>query len=383
MRAETVALTTDPDRVLAGRPSARGRPRRRALGAGTRVPLRRVIAAAAAVTLLAACSGGGNGAASPGSTAAASASPGHSAAARRHHKVPRPPDIAAVSTHGALVLLNPVSGAVTKTLVPSGVVGDEISASPDGATIYYTTHTADCTDEIRSVSTAGGGSITIAFGLLPAVSPDGTKLAFAREPAESPGCVPSAADLTAQYRVVIHTLSSGAEKVLTMAPADQSSGLPAPISHVSWGPDNTQLAVSISSVEDNEGWNVVIVNTGEASYYEAGPGTTPVPVTGSPKARDSYYREGVFLPNGNLFVSRACCGGVPIKNTSRLMWEVNAAGVLTHQVALGYASLEHTSLAANRSGNWLLYLAGHDLYVSKDGAMPRTLTTGLIAAAWR
>jgi hypothetical protein len=373
MRAATALLTTERDRDLRGRRSARGRP-------ATAVP-----ATAAAVTLLAAlltaCSGGsGPAQATSASTATASQSPKTSARAR--HRA-RPPGIAAVTTHGALVVLNPVTGAVAKTLVPSGVVGDEISASPDGSTIYFTTHTSDCTDQIRSVPAAGGGTSTIAFGLLPSVSPDGTKIAFAREPAASPGCVPSEANLTAQYKVVIHTLTSGVEKTLPMLPADQSSGLPAPVSHLSWGPDNNQLAVSISSVEDNEGWNVIIVDTASASYYESGPGTRPVPVTGAPNARDSYYREGVFLPDGNLFVSRACCGGIPIRNKSRLMWEVNAGGVLTHQVALGFADLDHTSLDVNRSGSWLLYLAAHDLYVSRGGGMPRKLATGLIAATWR
>ncbi len=64
------------------------------------------------------------------------------------------------------------------------------------------------------------------------------------------------------------------------------------------------------------------------------------------------------------------------------MWEVSSSGVLIHQVAIGFASLDHTSLAANASGKWLLYLAGNDLYVSAGGARPRKLATGLIAAAF-
>ncbi len=376
MHAATAWLKTGPDRDLPGsRPARGGRPARGR-------PARGAAAGTAAVILLAACGGGGGGSSQATSSSTASASQSPPASAHSGAKA-RPPGIAAVTTHGALVLLNPVTGAVTRTLVPSGVVGDEISAAPGGGTIYYTTHTADCTDEIRSVAASGGAPVTIAFGLLPAVSPDGTKLAFAREPAASPDCVPSEADLTSQYKVVVHTLSSGAEKTLPMLPAAQASGLPAPISHLSWGPDNSLLAVSISSVEDNEGWDVIVVNTTTASYYEAGPSTTPVPVTGDPKANRSYYREGVFLPDGNLFVSRACCAGIPIKNISRLMWEVNPQGVLTRQVAIGFATLDHTSLAVNRTGSWLLYLAAHDLYVSRGGNTPTKLTTGLIAATWR
>jgi hypothetical protein len=75
-------------------------------------------------------------------------------------------------------------------------------------------------------------------------------------------------------------------------------------------------------------------------------------------------------------------GGVPVQNTSRLMWEVSRTGALVHQVAIGFASLAHTSLAVSPDGNWLLYLAGHDLYVSPAGATPAELTSGLTAAAW-
>jgi hypothetical protein len=56
--------------------------------------------------------------------------------------------------------------------------------------------------------------------------------------------------------------------------------------------------------------------------------------------------------------------------------------VLQHQVAIGFPGLPHTSLAVNRSGKWLLYLAGTTLYVSDRGARPRGLGSGLIAAAW-
>jgi hypothetical protein len=341
-----------------------------------------------AVTLLAgaslaACGGGSTGApaaATPGATSVASASPHRTGPAG---PTAASPGIVAVTAGGALVVINHATGAVTRTLVTSGVIGDEISMAPGGSTVYFATHHGGCQDEIESVPVAGGGPTVITTGLLPAISPDGTKLAFASEPSMSAGCVPDQANLTAQYKLVIRTLSSGSQTVLPMEPASAASGLPAPISHISWAQDNTQVAVSISSVQDNEGWAVVVVDTAVARYYQGGAGDTPVPVTGSPNARDSYYREGVFLPDGSLFVSRACCGGVPVKNTSRLMWEVDIAGALVHEVAIGYANLDHTSLAVSPSGKWLLYLAGHDLYVSRGGRRPVRLAAGLVAAAWK
>ncbi len=107
-----------------------------------------------------------------------------------------------------------------------------------------------------------------------------------------------------------------------------------------------------------------------------------MPVTGQPDKQRSYLGGRAYLPDGDLFVSRACCGGVPIQNTSRLLWEVSTDGALVHQVAIGFASLAHTSLAVSRDGHWLLYLAGNDLYVSSGGATPAKLTGGLTAAAW-
>jgi hypothetical protein len=181
---------------------------------------------------------------------------------------------------------------------------------------------------------------------------------------------------------VIRTLSSGTEKVLPLPPQVAKSGLPSPISHLSWASDGVNLAISTSAVQDNEGWGLYLVNTSVARYYVIpGPGVSAVPVTGT-DAQRSYIREGVYLPDGNLFISRACCGGFPVHNTSRLMWEVTLSGALIHQVAIGFVSEEHISLAADASGHWLLYLADHDLWVSQDGNIPTKLATGLIAASW-
>jgi WD40-like Beta Propeller Repeat len=337
------------------------------------------LAGVAAASLLVAC-GGGSGA---GQQAAASGSASPSGKTRAHQvrqTTARPPAMAGVTTRGALVLLSSATGAPDKTLVPGGVTGDEISVSPDGRTIYFSTRHG-CVEDVESVPVTGGKPTLISTGSLPAISPDGASLAFARQPAPAPHCTPASGDLSAQYNLVIRTLSTGVEHLYPMLPAGQSSGLPAPISHLSWASGGHQLAVSIAAIQDNEGWQIVLMDPAVAQSYLAGTGETSVPVTG-PARRRSYWREGVYLPNGRLFVSRACCAGVPVRNTSKLMWEVNTAGLLQHQVAIGFPGLPHTSLAVNHSGKWLLYLAGTALYVSDRGARPRGLGSGLIAAAW-
>src|SRR5215472_9913456 len=342
--------------------------------------------AMAILPLLTACTGGGGGAAQPTATATAPAStaPASTAPATSSSTAPAParPGILAVTKTGALVRIDPTTGSTQQTLVASGVLGDEISVSPDQSTIYYAQRSG-CDTEIKSISAAGGTPASIAPGQLPAISPDGTKLAFARQPVlTDAGCMPNQSNLAILFKIDIRTLPAGGDNVLSAPPELQSSGLFAPISHLSWAADSMRLAVSVASVQDNEGWSLNIIDTSVARYYvPPGSGVTAVPVTGS-DAQRSYIREGIFLPSGNLFISRACCGGVPVHNTSRLMWEVNSGGSLVHQVALGYPNLEHVSLAASPTGQFLLYIAGSDLYVSTNGNTPAKLTTGVIAATW-
>jgi hypothetical protein len=324
------------------------------------------------------------GAGKPSSATAASPSSGVSSSAVASPAAGSSPGIVAVTTGGALVTLNPSTGVVEQTLVPSGAMGDEVSVAPSGL-VYFAVQNG-CTSTIEDVPLGGGSVSVIGPGSLPAVSPDGTKLAYASEPSQAPQCAGEATGLGQNYNLEIRTLSSGSTSVLPMwAQGCQCGGVPEPISHLSWSADNTHLAVSIAASEDNEGWNVSLLDTTQAdAYLEGAPGSSGisyVPVTG-PDAHQSYLREAVYMPNGDLFVSRACCAGEPVVNSSRLMWEVTTSGVLVHQVAIGFANLDHTSLDVSSDGQWLLYLAGDDLYVSQGGATPTELTTGLTAAAW-
>jgi WD40-like Beta Propeller Repeat len=318
-------------------------------------------------------------AARPTITVTTTASP--SAAPSASISAPVPPAMVAVTAAGALVVLDPATGTVSRTLVAAQVVGDEVSVSPAG-TVYFAVQKG-CKDEVESVPLAGGGTTEIAAGALPAISPDGSKLAYAIQPSEQIGCYPNTTNPVPLYNLDIRTLTTASVTSLPQVPASQAqSALPAPISHLSWAADGDHLAVSVAAFQDNEGWNLVLVDTSVAHAYLTGPGTSYVPVTGQPDKQRSYLREGVFMPNGDLFISRACCGGVPTRNTSRLMWEVSSAGTLVRQVAIGFASLTHISLAVSPDGTWLLYLAGSDLYVSHAGATPVKLTSGLTAAAW-
>jgi hypothetical protein len=338
--------------------------------------------AVAGTVALAGCGGGSSG--QPGGqvskTVTSSASPPASApAASSSAPAAAEPGIVAVTKAGALVTLNPAGGAVTRTLVRSGVMGDEISVAR--GTVYFAVRHG-CMGRIESVALTGGTPAQLADGSLPAISPDGSKLAYASQPSLSLGCTPSQSSLTPLFKLVVRTVSTSAEARYPMVPAGQDNGLPAPISHLSWAPDGQHLAVSVAAIQDNEGWGVWLVDTVAAKYYLFGTGVTHVPVTGQPTPLRSYLREGVYVTAGELFVSRACCGGVPVHNTSRLMWEVSPAGVLTHQVAIGFPAQDHVSLDAAGGGAWLLYVGGRTLYVSRGGARPSAVAKGIVAAAW-
>ena len=141
----------------------------------------RIAPAAAALALLSACSGGSSPTPSGGqASATSSVSAPASAAPSQAAGGPTPPGIVAVTTAGALVVLHPRTGTVARTLVPSGVTGDEITVSGNGTVYFATKH--GCTTSIppRSAlqrwhlptamlrATCPAGAISIALPALPA-----------------------------------------------------------------------------------------------------------------------------------------------------------------------------------------------------------------------
>jgi hypothetical protein len=137
--------------------------------------------------------------------------------------------------------------------------------------------------------------------------------------------------------------------------------------------------VSVGGGQDFEQWSLGIVDRAVDKYY-APVNARPVPVVGTAR---SYYREAVFLPSGDLFVDKDCCSGYPPHVVSSALATVDpATGATRQQIAVGVAARDHTSLDADGTGQWLLYLSGPDLLVSQAGAKPTTLATGFQAASW-
>jgi hypothetical protein len=245
-------------------------------------------------------------------------------------------------------------------------------------TIYYE-QDAGCTDQIYSVPAAGGRPTLVTAGTLPAVSPDGRSLAYARPPSGPGTCAQSSN--APQYLLIVRDLRTGAETTYPPAPRLAQSAFVYPMDHLSWSADGSRLLVSLREVQDNLGGNLVIVDPRTATYYLTGAPGEGIPVAGDP-ATGNYYSEGVFMPDGNLFVNRVCCTGNPPLRKSTLMWEVSTSGAEIEQVAVGFNDRDHSSLDVDLAGRELLYLSGTDLYVSDGGQRPRLVTTGFVAAAF-
>jgi hypothetical protein len=312
--------------------------------------------------VLSGCSGGGSAGAGPG--------PGASAGA------PRPKTLVAVTTQGAVEVLDARRGTVLRTLAV-GAVGDEVSVSSTQQ-VFFEKGTG-CEHQIDAVALAGGPTTVVGNGSVPMVSPDGTELAYMRQPVlSSPDC--RDADLApSAFALVVRRLATGAETTFLLAPQVAADGLPYAVDHLSWSWNSQELAVSVAAPEDNEGWRLVVVHPGRDHYYFSGTG---VPVAGGDPTA-SYYREGVFLPDGDLFVDRVCCAGIPVDVTSDALLEIApATGSVTRHLATDADAQDHASLAADPSGRWLLYLSGGDLVVSDDGAAPTVLGSGFVAADW-
>jgi hypothetical protein len=299
----------------------------------------------------------------------------------------RPGTLAAVTTGGAVVLLDPETGAVTRTLVSSGAVGDAIAVSPDGKTLYYE-FVNGCQHQIWRVPTSGGSTTEVASqGRRPALSPDGTMLAYARAPYLVPegncGFPPNASD--ADYQLVVLHLATGQTRSLPMAVRHIGSdpGGAAAISHLSWSPNGSRLAVTTQQPDAAQSFVLQIVDPSSESAYEDG---SIVPVPGD--AQSSFYREAVYLPDGYLFAVRECCvvqglQAAEDRPSSVTVLEIDPNyGAVAGTVATGLVGVDHTSLDASTNGHWLLYLSGTSLEVSQDGAKPSVLATGIVAAAW-
>ncbi len=199
--------------------------------------------------------------------------------------------------------------------------------------------------------------------MLPAISPDGSKLAYAAS-----HCCSQAASRTSPTSPAIQAGDQGDEHRLRAGPAaagGRSSAGAFPYLSSVLGVGQRQPGRLHAAVQDNEGWGLNLVNTVHRALLRLpGPGVTAVPVTGSPDAQRSYIREGI-MPERQLVHQPGVLRRVP--GAQHIQADVGGDTSGGWSTRSPSATRTWSMSAWTSSGHWLLYLAGTSLYVSQDG----------------
>jgi hypothetical protein len=149
----------------------------------------------------------------PGANSEAPSSPTTTEAP--HPSAP-PEQVVAWQRDGALVVIDPATGTVVRTLANvvvryPGVGPGSVSLTPDGTLAVVSWRTAEpgCWTQVGAVPTDGSGSLIDwgQGGTEPVVSPDGRRVAWLA--ASSPDC--------AKQELVVRSIESGSERRIVMA----------------------------------------------------------------------------------------------------------------------------------------------------------------------
>jgi (2Fe-2S) ferredoxin len=290
--------------------------------------------------------------------------PATSATSATTAAVPRA--IVASTTAETLVVLDPDTGAVRRTL--AAIQGNPTDCnteggcqaigtmvvSPDGKTVYYEEVGEPVSGIINRVPLAGGPIEQVTMGSYPTLSPDGQRLAY---------LLPTPA-------IVIRTLSTGAEQTIE-AGGDEYVQM----DHLAWSPSGDRLAVEIT--ENGKASTVALVRLNTDKTVRAAPkvspttipGGTPQTILGVPTWRGT---------TGELIVVSQCCFPEPGERSQLVRLQADG------QRSLGATPIETSvwDLAYDRTGQARL-LVGLDDYLSVATAgQVRRLPGSYVAAAW-
>lgn len=301
-----------------------------------------------------------------GSPAATTTPPGPSTTADPVPAPPEPATIVAVTARRSIVVLAPSDGHLLATVddrfandrdVADG--GIHVHRAPDG-TAWYSVQRAGCAGEIWRAA-EGGSPVHEGAGTHPAVSPDGSTLAYV--------------DACNGHTLVLRTLASGAERRLG---ADGAWRQVTAVTAVTWSRDGRALALA---ARDAEGTSAVHVVNAKASSI--GDRTRLGPPAKKAKAGTAWSHPAFRAIDRTVIVVASCCdqgdesvgsvGGNPA--TSSLIAVDQASGAERGDATFGF---EVSRLAADATG-------AHLLLSDAEGRLHRRLAgdPALLAAAPR
>jgi hypothetical protein len=147
-----------------------------------------------------------------------------------------PGSLVAIETSGAVVVMNPNTGNVERTLVrPSPVIGHgpeikmpyAVSATSGYVYVAYT----EPVPRIYRVPFNGGPLSYVTDGIEPSVSSDGTQLAFVRvsNPVDQSG---------SSEQIILRDLATGSERSV------YDLGVTGVVTDISWSPDGNELSIT-------------------------------------------------------------------------------------------------------------------------------------------
>lgn len=251
-----------------------------------------------------------------------------------------PDEIAAVLADGRVALLDAETGDVEQTLLEGIDVSDPaehgIAVGPDGDDVFVVrpAREAGQDHDIVRVPADGGEPETVAEGRAPAVSPDGSTLAYAAvDPTEGPG-QPS------PY-LVLHDLDSGEERELRREQQPDYYF----VVDLAWTADGDQLAFVVGEIQT--GLHIV---DSDAESLDAAERVGPVA-----REEGTSWTAVTAFDDERLAVVEDCCG-VP----ARERWHVLAVHPETGAVegtVLPEERVEVSRLDSDESTDHLVLLA--------------------------
>lgn len=265
---------------------------------------------------------------------------------------------------GKLVLVDSATGGVVSTILDGVDLSEGIGGlaiAPDGSTVYLAQGISACGGKILSVPVSGGQPATVATGWEPAVSPDGSMLAY----------VDGLYSCQTDQHLVVRNLATGEETTWALGydPSVPRAGFNG-VCRIVWFPDSRRLAFNLCYEEGNLPLVLDTVQDLGIGLKDA----HQVP-TGQGSSSTVY---GVDGSADTLLVEQTCCWPDP---TQRAVISVDpetgdVIEVLIESSSIGAGGFDAT-------GQFLIYVDDRgDVYRWAGSGVPAKVAEDYVWVAW-